>query len=348
MKTIRPRHIYSHLRRGFTVVELLVVIVVIGVLAAITFVAYNGITQDAKVSSVMSNLSQALKVMESYRVKANGQYPADLAALEAAGVKQTDAVDYQYQVNNTVRPYSYCITATVDTESYYITEDTGRPEAGGCPGDGVGGLAAITNLAVNPRAVSSGDSGEWLPRYSMVRTWVSGASDGPTDELDSYARQTQSAAVTGSGRGIDHRGNVDVVTPSTDARWQVVSGQQVYLSSYIRASVANTQAQLLYRIHNGAGTWLTSTQGGPTQSYATPGTWIRISATFTAPTNGYLHISSRLQQSVTWGAGATIDTTGLMIVTGSSGPYTYADGTSSNWIWNGTPDNSSSTGPQLD
>ena len=43
-------------KQGFTIVELLIVIVVIAILAAITIVSYNGITNSANDSSVKSDL----------------------------------------------------------------------------------------------------------------------------------------------------------------------------------------------------------------------------------------------------------------------------------------------------
>ena len=52
-------------RRGFTIVELLIVIVVIGILAAITIVAYNGVqtrARDAKRASDLSAVAKPLKL----------------------------------------------------------------------------------------------------------------------------------------------------------------------------------------------------------------------------------------------------------------------------------------------
>jgi len=49
--------------RGFTIVELLIVIVVIGILAAITIVAYNGIQQRATTAAVTSAVDQWEKII---------------------------------------------------------------------------------------------------------------------------------------------------------------------------------------------------------------------------------------------------------------------------------------------
>jgi len=47
--------------RGFTIVELLIVIVIIGILAAITIVSYRGITAKANESTIKAELSNANK-----------------------------------------------------------------------------------------------------------------------------------------------------------------------------------------------------------------------------------------------------------------------------------------------
>lgn len=51
---------------GFTIVELLIVIVVIAILAAITIVAYNGIQNRAKASSAQSLANAVVKKAEAF------------------------------------------------------------------------------------------------------------------------------------------------------------------------------------------------------------------------------------------------------------------------------------------
>lgn len=59
---------------GFTIVELLIVVVVIGVLAAITVVAYNGIQQRALFSSYQSDIKLLDNAIKMYHAE-NGTYP---------------------------------------------------------------------------------------------------------------------------------------------------------------------------------------------------------------------------------------------------------------------------------
>lgn len=56
----------NYKKSGFTIVELLIVIVVIGILAAITLVAYNGIRQRATETSIKSDLASAHKKIMLY------------------------------------------------------------------------------------------------------------------------------------------------------------------------------------------------------------------------------------------------------------------------------------------
>jgi prepilin-type N-terminal cleavage/methylation domain-containing protein len=62
--------------RGFTIVELLIVVVVIAILAAITIVSYNGITNRANASAAQSTAAALQKKAELYASDGpTGQYP---------------------------------------------------------------------------------------------------------------------------------------------------------------------------------------------------------------------------------------------------------------------------------
>ena len=59
---------------GFTIVELLIVVVVIGILAAIVTVAYTGISASSRDSARKADISTLSKAIELYYVD-NGRYP---------------------------------------------------------------------------------------------------------------------------------------------------------------------------------------------------------------------------------------------------------------------------------
>jgi len=69
---------------GFTIVELLIVIVVIGILASISIVAYNGVQSRANDSVLKSDLSNFGKKMEIAASENNGTYVAG-GAIRAGG-----------------------------------------------------------------------------------------------------------------------------------------------------------------------------------------------------------------------------------------------------------------------
>ena len=72
--------------RGFTLVELLVVIVILGILAAIVVFAVGGITDKGEESACEADTSSLETAMEAaYAQSANNTYPADQEALVDAG-----------------------------------------------------------------------------------------------------------------------------------------------------------------------------------------------------------------------------------------------------------------------
>ena len=118
-------------KSGFTIVELLVVIVVIGILAAITVIAYNGISSKAIATSLLSDLNNASKQLKLYNTL-YGSYPT----LNSSNCPSAPIVDniyclkpspdtvFHYNVDNTVSPQSFVLTATKSGISYIIANGT--------------------------------------------------------------------------------------------------------------------------------------------------------------------------------------------------------------------------------
>lgn len=73
---------------GFTIVELLIVIVVIGILAAITIVAYNGIQQKGRDVKRTSDATNIKKLLEIYKAD-TGTYPSVCGGGDNSGCSTT-------------------------------------------------------------------------------------------------------------------------------------------------------------------------------------------------------------------------------------------------------------------
>ena len=124
--------IYQH---GFTIVELLVVIVVIGILAAITIVSYAGISGKATVASMQSDLSNSSQQLKVFQVL-NGVYPQtnNCAIAESSTnicLKKSGSNNLSYSYNNSTSPQTFCITVINGTNNYRITNDS-VPVSGTC------------------------------------------------------------------------------------------------------------------------------------------------------------------------------------------------------------------------
>lgn len=158
------------MKRGFTIVEMLLVIVVIAVLAAITLVAYNGIQQRSYQSVVQSELSRNGRKLAEYQVlQAPETYPYNGPMFVDSGVKfNARAYRYIAYCYNSGFSTTYALVAkTVDgSKSYQQTPEGGLKEYTGnwSTMNGPTGICA--------QASSSLSNGVWA--YDASTGWASG------------------------------------------------------------------------------------------------------------------------------------------------------------------------------
>ena len=63
-------------RKAFTLIEILIVVIILGILAAIVVPQFTSATEDAQLSSAKSTLQTIRNQVELYRVRNNSLYPA--------------------------------------------------------------------------------------------------------------------------------------------------------------------------------------------------------------------------------------------------------------------------------
>lgn len=217
---------YKTARQGaFTIVELLIVIVIIGILAAITIVSYSGVTRRANVAAIQSDLTNASKKLNMYYALYN-TYPAAMVS--------SDGGETYCPTAPTADP-GYCIKPTNDIDFTYSV-------AGGSDFTVIatkGGITYSTNKDSGPTAWITVGAQTWASENLNIGTLIDGAV-GQTDNsiIEKYCYNNDESNCTvngalyrwGEAMGYSAVEGSRGICPAgahipTDAEWKVLEMQ---------------------------------------------------------------------------------------------------------------------------
>ena len=308
-------------KHGFTLVELTIVILVIGILAGITIVGYGAWRKSVATSQVKSELNSVAGAMESARNFGSG-YPLAVPTT----YKPSSGVTLTY-ISGDAK--TYCIQATTTQDSsviyrYDLTEKK-EPQSGGCyvPGP------IVSNLMHNPNPTSAT---YWKPSNTSVSS-ATYVTTGGYSAVRTTRLTTAAAALYGERNGTG------VVTASTGDQHTVIFS----LVSPVAASVT-------FQIGYGDAVSTTTLSGASMAITLAP----NVARTFTYPFTVPAGIAAQpLYFKILWGTGVGavgdyFDTYRVMWVAGNyTGAYGDGDNTAKGWSWASTQNLSTSTGPTL-
>lgn len=339
MLTTKSSVIRTNPRSGFTIVELLLVIVIIGILAGIVIVAYN-LIQNRAISSVMqSELSKIGRELSLLEIESS-QYPAAFSSLnQGRGYSTSNGVAYQYTYDNDASPKTFCasVTSTQIADSFYI-QSGGTVLSGLCPGH----VAATSGPSYTFQNLTWTQATRPVPRslVSLATTTdgsivVAADSNGGTTGYLYVSTNRGSSWTTMTSAGLRRWTSIDV---SGDGQRMVASvwGGGVYVSSDAGSSwtltslitanwnvVAVSQNGLVIAVGAEIGSLYSSQDGGATWSGAGVGTSSRRWSSLALSANGQIiHASTRCGSS---SGMASSTTSGLSWVIRSVTPTCTSD-----------------------
>lgn len=124
--SLSGRTLKRELQRAFTLIEIMVVVVILGILAATIIPQFIGTTQDAKISAAKAQVAEMDSALERFYVHMD-RYPTAEEGLQAlvtapAGSEQKWRGPYVKQLRNDPwgNPYQYIVPGTHHTTSFDI------------------------------------------------------------------------------------------------------------------------------------------------------------------------------------------------------------------------------------
>ena len=121
--------------KGFTLVEILIVVVILGILAAIVVPQFTEASNDAKESALASDLQTVRSQLELFKIQHNGGYPATLGLLivktDVAGAASATGAYGPYLQQIPTNPFTETDTVKTSgsagsgTQGWHYTAATG-------------------------------------------------------------------------------------------------------------------------------------------------------------------------------------------------------------------------------
>ena len=146
MKSNLALQIRHSSRSAFTLVELLLVLVILGVLAAIVVPKFAGRTEQARQTAAQSQIATFSTALDAYEVD-TGSYPKGKNGLNALIVAPSDAQNWK-------GPY-------MKSESGIPNDPWGHPYTYECPGKHNPNSYDILSLGADGRAGTEDDVANW-------------------------------------------------------------------------------------------------------------------------------------------------------------------------------------------
>lgn len=185
-RTAQERQQRLRPQTGFTIVELLIVIVVIGILAAIVIVAYNGIQNRANDAVIQSDLNSFAKMISIYQAE-NGTYPPG-GGIYSGGTSTGDSTLFpgitfrasKASYRSASSNLFYC-TGKLAGADFFSVEAQSKSGVGYIYRSDTGGISTISPAPWNSSQVCA-DLGmtqftHSYGYYSVTKTWYSWVQD---------------------------------------------------------------------------------------------------------------------------------------------------------------------------